>query len=83
MRALMQPGRRSSSSHPPLASFGQGVSLKEGDASALKRQYHRLAARLHPDKVRDRPLNVQVAAEEVFKLLSIAYNKEMERLLKA
>ena len=54
--------------------------LARGDAPALKKAWHRLAARLHPDKVANLPVGAQVLAEEVFKQLSIAVQKETERL---
>jgi hypothetical protein len=58
----------------------QGTTLQPGNAKALKKAWHRLAARLHPDRQRDNPTATQVLAEEVFKRLSLAYQKENERL---
>lgn len=57
-----------------------GKPVPRGDAAALKKAWHKLAARLHPDRQRQNPTASQVLAEEVFKKLSLAYQKEAERL---
>ena len=54
--------------------------VTRGDTKSLKRAYHRAAAKLHPDKVADLPLNAQALAEELFKALGEAYQKELKRL---
>ena len=54
--------------------------VPRGDAKKLKRAYHRAAARVHPDKVQDLPVSAQALAEELFKALGEAYQKEMRRL---
>jgi curved DNA-binding protein CbpA len=54
--------------------------VNRGDAKALRKAYHRAAARLHPDKVQALPLNAQALAEELFKALGEAYQKEVKRL---
>ena len=54
----------------------EGTRLVEGDASSLKKCYHRLAARLHPDRQQGNPTATRVLAEEIFKELSIAFQKE-------
>ena len=61
----------------PLA----GMSLAEGDAKSLKKAYHKLATKLHPDRQTGNSVAVQVLAEEVFKVLTAAYQKEANRLL--
>ena len=58
------------------------VALTRGDTTALKKAWHKLAAKLHPDRQRAAPTATQVLAEEVFKQLTIAYNKEVERVAK-
>ena len=58
----------------------QWVAVQRGSAAALKKVWHRLAARLHPDRQQHRPLATQVLAEEVFKALTLAYAAEKERL---
>jgi hypothetical protein len=63
----------------PLA----GKALPRGDAQALKKAWHKLAARLHPDRQQDADTATQVLAEEVFKALTMAYTKEVERIEKA
>ena len=50
-----------------------------GRGAPLKKNYHRLAARLHPDRRRTSDTAVQVLAEEVFKLISMAYRDEEAR----
>ena len=60
----------------PMAS----VTLPKGDPTALKKAWHKLAAKLHPDKQRNASTATQVLAEEVFKTLTLAYNKELEKL---
>ena len=60
--------------------LGPHVPVPRGDATALKKAWHKLAARLHPDRQRQNPTASQVLAEEVFKKLSLAYQKEAERL---
>ena len=60
----------------PLA----GQALARGDAHALKKVWHKLAAKLHPDRQRSADISTQVLAEEVFKALTIAYTKEMQRI---
>ena len=59
----------------------QGAAPEPGDAKALKKAYHKLAAKLHPDRQLQNPTHIQVLAEEVFKQLSIYYQKEHDRLL--
>lgn len=61
----------------PLA----GIELVNGNASSLKKCYHKLAAKLHPDRQRGNPTATQVLAEEVFKLITIAYQQESAKLL--
>ena len=51
--------------------------VRKGDIKSLRKAYHRAAARLHPDKVRDLPLNAQALAEELFKALGEAFKKEV------
>ena len=46
----------------------------------MRRAYHRAAARVHPDKVRDLPVAAQALAEELFKALGEAHTKEQARL---
>jgi hypothetical protein len=60
----------------PLA----GATLTRGDAPALKKAWHKLAAKLHPDRQRANSTAIKVLAEEVFKALTIAYQKENQRL---
>ena len=55
-------------------------SVTKGDAKALRRAYHRAAARVHPDKVHDLPVSAQALAEELFKALGEAYQKEVKRI---
>ena len=57
-----------------------GMTLQRDDAVGLKKAWHKLASKLHPDRQRDNPMATQVLAEEVYKALSIAYNKESSRL---
>jgi hypothetical protein len=54
--------------------------VTKGDAKLLKRAYHRAAAKLHPDKVADLPVAAQALAEELFKALAEAYQKEVARI---
>ena len=54
--------------------------VTKGDAKQLKRAYHKAAAKLHPDKVSDLPLSAQALAEELFKALGEAYQKELKRI---
>ena len=58
-----------------------GSELKAGDAVSLKKAYHKLATRLHPDRHQHSALGVQVQAEEIFKLISSKYQQESDRLL--
>ena len=51
-----------------------------GDPKTLRRAYHRAAARLHPDKVSSLLVSAQALAEELFKALGDAYNKELKRI---
>ena len=51
--------------------------MRTGDLKSLRKAYHRAAARLHPDKVHGLPLNAQALAEELFKALGEAFNKEV------
>ena len=60
----------------PLAN----IELKHGDSTALKKAWHKLAAKLHPDRQRANSTATQVLAEEVFKALTLAYQKETTRL---
>ena len=48
---------------------------------SLKKAYHKLATRLHPDRHQHSALGVQVQAEEIFKLISSKYQQESDRLL--
>ena len=57
-----------------------GVPVQPGHAAGLKKAWHRLAAKLHPDRQRNNSTAMQVLAEEVFKTLSLAYNKESAKL---
>ena len=57
--------------------------VPRGDAKKLKRAYHRAAARVHPDKVHDLPVSAQALAEELFKALGEAYQKEVKRIAAA
>ena len=57
-----------------------GITLAQGDEKALKKAWHKLAAKLHPDRQRGSSTATQVLAEEIFKLLTIAYQKETQRL---
>ena len=67
---------------PPI--FPRIVDGWGGDARryeiAQARVPSRAAAKLHPDKVADLPLNAQALAEELFKALGEAYQKELKRL---
>ena len=54
--------------------------VSEGDGKGLRKAYHKTVARLHPDKVGKHSRPVQVMAEELFKVLTEAYNKEATRL---
>ena len=69
---------------PDLVSKGENnggsSNVARGDSAGLKKAWHKLAAKLHPDRQRSNPLPTQVLAEEVFKLMSLAYHKEAERL---
>ena len=58
----------------------QGQRLARGDVGALKKSYHKIAAKVHPDRHATSSLAVRVQAEEVFKLISEAYAKEQARL---
>ena len=58
-----------------------GSELEVGDATSLKKAYHKLAMRLHPDRHQHSALGVQVQAEEIFKLVSSKYQQESDRLL--
>jgi len=60
----------------PLA----GILPQRGHAAQLKKAWHKLAAKLHPDRQQQNSVATQVLAEEVFKALTIAYAKENERL---
>lgn len=60
----------------PIANMSFGMN----DATGLKKAWHKLAAKLHPDRQQHAPTATQVLAEEVFKTLTLAYNKEVERL---
>lgn len=67
---------------PPLFP-PQSWSLGEvtrGDLKQLRRAYHKAAARLHPDKVRELPDGAKALAEELFKALSDGYHKEVHRI---
>ena len=67
---------------PPLFP-PQSWSLGEvtrGDVKQLRRAYHKAAARLHPDKVRELPDGAKALAEELFKALSDGYHKEVHRI---
>ena len=57
-----------------------GAAVARGDAAALKKAWHKLATRLHPDRQRGNPTATQVLAEECFKTLTLAYQKEADRL---
>jgi len=66
---------------PPI--FPEGWSpgeVKRGDGKQLKKAYHRAAAKLHPDKVADLPIAAQALAEELFKSVGEAYQKELKRM---
>ena len=66
---------------PPLFPSEWSVgTVVEGDSTRLRKAYHRAAARLHPDKVRGHPLAVRVTAEELFKVMSAAHERELRRL---
>ena len=54
--------------------------LTRGDGTSLKKAWHKLAAKLHPDRQRNNDTATQVLAEEVFKALTLAYQKEAQRL---
>ena len=54
--------------------------VARGNAKQLKRAYHRAAAKLHPDKVADLPEAAQALAEELFKSIGEAYQKEVKRI---
>ena len=60
-----------------------GLTLTKGDAASLKKAWHKLAAKLHPDRQRGNDTATQVLAEEVFKALTMAYTKEAERIEQA
>ena len=60
-----------------------GLTLTKGDAVSLKKAWHKLAAKLHPDRQRGNETATQVLAEEVFKALTMAYTKEAERIEQA
>ena len=60
-----------------------GFDLVEGDGRSLKRAYHKLAAKLHPDRQQGNSTEAQTLAEEVFKVLTLAYQKEAQRLVSA
>ena len=60
-----------------------GERAAHGDAKALKKQYHKLAAKLHPDRHTASAPLVQVQAEELFKMLGDAYAKEQARIASA
>lgn len=57
-----------------------GAKLARGDAAALRRTHHKVLARIHPDRHTGSALNVRVQAEELFKLLGEAYERERARL---
>ena len=52
----------------------------ERDPKALRKAYHKCAARLHPDKVQGESVQVRALAEELFKTLGEAYAVETKRL---
>jgi DnaJ-class molecular chaperone len=58
----------------------KSMTLVENDASSLRKCYHKLASKLHPDRQVGNPTATRVLAEEVFKLLTIAFQKEMDNL---
>ena len=60
-----------------------GQKLARGDATALKKTYHKIAAKIHPDRHATSALQVRVQAEEFFKLLAEAYAVEQARLASA
>ena len=57
-----------------------GAKLARGDAAALRRTHHKVLARIHPDRHTGSALHVRVQAEELFKLLGEAYERERARL---
>ena len=58
----------------------KSVNLVSGDQTSLKKAWHLLAAKLHPDRQRGNPTATQVLAEEIFKVLTLAVQKENDRL---
>ena len=60
-----------------------GAKLARGDAAALRRTHHKVLARIHPDRHTGSALHVRVQAEELFKLLGEAYERERARLAAA
>lgn len=66
---------------PPLfAKDPLGSSGVEREAKSLRKAYHKVAARLHPDKVRGESVHVQALAEELFKVLGELFKAELARL---
>ena len=66
---------------PPIFPEGWGAgTVVPGDAKSLRKAYHKATAKCHPDKTRDLPLIAQALAEELFKAMGEAYQKELARL---
>ena len=51
-----------------------------GFEAALRRTHHKVLAKIHPDRHTGSALHVRVQAEELFKLLGEAYERERARL---
>ena len=56
------------------------VQVRVGDANALKKRYHRLAAKLHPDRQLEASIETRALAEELFKLVTIAFREEVDKI---